>query len=77
MTKTEFSAGKVSRDDLVLILRNLCGTCLSEDEIDALIAKAFAEAGKEDHLSKETFVNIFKDVDLNMQVEIPFSLMRM
>eukprot|EP00210_Caulerpa_lentillifera_P001975 g1894.t1 len=66
--------GAVSRDDLSIVLRQLCGTCLSDDEMDQLLNKVFIQAGVKDGLTPEIFYTVFKDSELNMDVEIPLYL---
>lgn len=63
--------GIVSRDDLEILLRQSCGTCLSDEEMNALLHKIFAEAGVEEGLSNDLFARVFEDIELNMTAEMP------
>lgn len=61
----------MSRDDLEIILRQLCGTCLKDEELTEIVHRVFEAAGESDVLSEEFFLNVFQDMELNMAVEFP------
>lgn len=61
----------MSRDDLQIVLRQLCGTCLSDEEMEQLLTKTFVQAGVKDGLTPEIFYKVFKDSEMNMEVQIP------
>jgi Ca2+-binding EF-hand superfamily protein len=70
--------GLVSREDLQIMLRQLGGSTLSDDDVDALIAKAFAEAGvaaSRPGLDEAAFRAAMGDADLGgMVIDIPVLL---
>jgi len=67
--------GIVSRDDMDVMLRQLGGTTLSDDDIKELIGAGFAEAGTNDGLTPAAFKAALKEQDLKgMMVHVPIEL---
>eukprot|EP00877_Chromochloris_zofingiensis_P005861 jgi/Chrzof1/1528/Cz10g11080.t1 len=68
--------GVVSRDDMQIMLRQLAGSSLSDDDISALISKAFEEAHcNHVGLKLQDFTEALKDQELGgMVVEVPTEL---
>lgn len=64
-----FVAGVISREDMDLVLRQLSGTALSDEEISQLVEMAFKEGGGA--LGKEVFWNALENYDLTMEVDFP------
>ena len=54
-----------------IVLRQLCGTCLSDEEMDTLVHKILTEAAVKDGLRYEVFERVFATAELNMIVEMP------
>jgi serine/threonine-protein phosphatase 2B regulatory subunit len=68
--------GVVSRDDLEIMVRQLAGSTLSDDDVKELVTAALAEAGSNSKgLSLQAFKAALKDQDLRgMVVDIPTEL---
>ncbi|GMH33815.1 hypothetical protein BSKO_01649 [Bryopsis sp. KO-2023] len=61
--------GVVSRDDLDLMLRQLAGTTLTDEEIAQFVDMAFKEANGS--LSKQLCHDVLSNQDLSMDVDFP------
>lgn len=75
-TTAAAAVGVVSRDDMQIMLRQLAGSSLSDDDISALISKAFEEAHcNHVGLKLQDFTEALKDQELGgMVVEVPTEL---
>lgn len=59
----------MSHEDLTLILRQLAGTALSDDEIEYMVDKAFVEGGGS--IDKGAFSTVLRNQDFAMEVDFP------
>lgn len=65
----------VTYDDMQIMLRQLAGSSLSDDDITALVRRALQEAGSPEGLSVKDFRNVITPQDLaGMVVEVPTEL---
>lgn len=66
------SAGLVTRDDMQIMLRQLAGSSLTDDDINCLVSRAIQEAASPEGLTFKVFRDTLSPKDLgNMVVEIP------
>jgi serine/threonine-protein phosphatase 2B regulatory subunit len=69
------SAGLVTHDDMQIMLRQLAGSSLSDDDIAWLVRKALQEADCPQGLSLEAFKATLQSQDLaGMTVQVPTEL---
>lgn len=67
--------GLVSYDDMQIMLRQLAGSSLTDDDIAALVRRALAEAGSPSGLSLQAFKDALAPQDLaGMVVSVPCEL---
>ncbi|KAF8055750.1 CNB1 [Scenedesmus sp. PABB004] len=67
--------GLVTRDDLQIMLRQLAGSSLSDDDIGGLVSRALAEAGSPGGLTLQAFRDTLAPADLGgMVVSVPTEL---
>eukprot|EP00878_Enallax_costatus_P004891 GHUV01005146.1.p1 GENE.GHUV01005146.1~~GHUV01005146.1.p1 ORF type:complete len:179 (+),score=35.46 GHUV01005146.1:738-1274(+) len=64
--------GLVTRDDMQIMLRQLAGSSLTDDDINCLVIRALQEAASPEGLTLKAFRDTLSPKDLgNMVVEIP------
>lgn len=69
------AAGVVTYDDMQIMLRQLAGSSLSDDDIACLVRKALQEAGSPEGLSLQAFQKTLNAQDLvGMTVQVPTEL---
>eukprot|EP00775_Hariotina_reticulata_P005948 gene5948-6187_t len=67
--------GLVTYDDMQIMLRQLAGSSISDDDINALVRRALQEAGSPEGLSLKDFRSVLTPHDLvGMVVEVPTEL---
>eukprot|EP00879_Flechtneria_rotunda_P006048 GHRR01006361.1.p1 GENE.GHRR01006361.1~~GHRR01006361.1.p1 ORF type:complete len:177 (+),score=40.60 GHRR01006361.1:232-762(+) len=67
--------GLVTADDMQIMLRQLAGSSLTDDDISCLVRKALQEADSPQGLTLEAFKKVLKPQDLQgMVVEVPTEL---
>eukprot|EP00879_Flechtneria_rotunda_P031251 GHRR01034121.1.p2 GENE.GHRR01034121.1~~GHRR01034121.1.p2 ORF type:complete len:100 (+),score=33.10 GHRR01034121.1:273-572(+) len=70
-----YAAGLVTADDMQIMLRQLAGSSLTDDDISCLVRKALQEADSPQGLTLEAFKKVLKPQDLQgMVVEVPTEL---
>lgn len=69
------ATGVVTFDDMQIMLRQLAGSTLSDDEINTLVRRALAEAKAPQGLTLEAFKSTLSAQELSgMVVEVPTEL---
>lgn len=69
------AAGLVTRDDMQIMLRQLAGSSLNDDDINCLVSRALQEADSPQGLTLQAFRNTLRPKDLgNMMVQVPTEL---
>lgn len=69
------AAGLVTFDDMQIMLRQLAGSSLSDDDINTLVRRALSEAGSPQGLDLQAFKDTLSADDLSgMVVEVPTEL---
>lgn len=67
--------GLVTRDDMQIMLRQLAGSSLNDDDINCLVSRALQEADSPQGLTLQAFRNTLRPKDLgNMMVQVPTEL---
>lgn len=59
----------MSHEDLLLVLRQLAGTALSDEELEYIVDKAFVEGGGS--IDKAAFQAVLRNQDFAMEVDFP------
>ncbi|CAM6093260.1 unnamed protein product [Calypogeia fissa] len=67
------SNGKISRDDIMQVLRDLSGSFLTDEQRQAVVTQALEESGfsKDSSLTIDEFREILSKAGLKMEVEVP------
>ena len=74
-THPHVAAGLVSRDDMTVMLRQLAGSTLTDDDVAALITKGFDAAGAPQGLNAAAFKAAVAGRDLaSMEITVPSDL---
>lgn len=64
--------GIVAREDMLIMLRQLAGSTLSDEDLNSVVDQVFKAAGKPGGLDLSAFREALKDADLSgMAVDIP------
>lgn len=67
--------GAISRDDMGIMLKQLAGSSLSEDDLQDIISRVLRDAGNGERLDLAAFRAALADADLtHMVVEVPIEL---